>query len=135
MLRTPNPTDRRLAALSLFDGLRARDRRHLAQHAEVLTVPAGQVLIHEDQPNRFTYFVLEGRLDVEVDGELVASVGRDELVGERTLLGTRLATATVRTATECELVVLDHRALRASAEDHPAIAERLRGVEAVRLAA
>jgi len=135
MLRTPHPTERRLASSSLFDGLRARDLRELAPYVESTTARAGQVLIHEDLPNHFTYIVVTGRLDVIVDGETVATVGPDEVVGERTLLGERRANATVTAAVDADVLVIDHRALLVSASEHPEIADRLRGLDAARTAA
>jgi CRP-like cAMP-binding protein len=135
MLRSPHPTERLLASVSLFDGLKARDLRQLAPYVESTTARAGQALIHEDLPNQFTYIVVTGRLDVLVDGERVAGVGPDEIVGERTLLGERRANATVTAAVDSEVLVLDHRALRVITAEHPEIADRLQGVVAARAAA
>jgi CRP-like cAMP-binding protein len=114
MLRSPHPTERRLASVPLLDGLRARDLRQLAPYVESATARAGQAL---------------------VDGERVASVGPDEIVGERTLLGERRANATVTAAVDSEVLVLDHRALLVTATEHPEIADRLQGVVATRAAA
>ena len=132
MFRAVHPTENQLASLSLFQGIPSRERRRVIQHFEPATVPAGTIVIHQDRSNRHTYFVLSGRLDVAVDGQHVASVGPDEVVGERTLLGPTVANATVTAGVDTEVLAVDHRALLALAADHPALAERLRGIDAQR---
>lgn len=132
MFRPADPTEKLLAALSIFEGLRPRERRRIVRHFIPVTVPAGTALIQQETGNHHTYFVVSGRLDVEVDGTHVASVGPDEVVGERTMFGPFLANATVTAAVDSEVLIVDHRALLVIAADHPAVGEWLRGVDAAR---
>jgi len=63
------------------------------------TVGAGEVLVEQGSTGRDIFLVLDGMLDVSVDGEVVGEVGPGAIVGERAWLeqGTRTATLTART--------------------------------------
>ena len=43
----------------------------------------GETLIEQDEPGTNMFLILDGMLDVEVDGEIVAEVGPGAIVGER----------------------------------------------------
>ena len=116
-----DPIADRLSELTILGELRGRERRKFARHFEPIDASAGSVLITEDTLNHFTYFILEGEVDVYVDGEKVASLGPDSVVGERTLLGEVATNAQVVTATPVRALAVDHRVLRALADTHPSI--------------
>jgi hypothetical protein len=63
------------------------------------TVKAGETLVEQGSTGRDIFLVLDGMLDVIVDGEIVSEVGPGAIVGERAWLeqGTRTATLTART--------------------------------------
>ena len=63
-------------------------------------VPAGKVLVREGTRNRQFVLLQEGTLRVTRDGQLVATLGAGDFVGELSLLGDGTATATVTTVTE-----------------------------------
>jgi hypothetical protein len=68
-------------------------------------VEPGETLVEQGQPGDELFLVLDGVLDVEVDGETVGQVGPGALLGEHAALqGER--TATVRAVTACRLVVI-----------------------------
>ena len=52
------------------------------------------------------FLLLDGVLDVEVDGAVVAQVGPGAMLGERAALEGGTRTATLRAVTPCRLVVL-----------------------------
>jgi hypothetical protein len=66
----------------------------------------GEALVRQGEPGRDLFLVLDGLLDVEVDGDVVAEVGPGALLGERALLEGGARTATVWAATEARVAVV-----------------------------
>jgi Cyclic nucleotide-binding domain len=82
----------------------------MASKPEVETVMDGTVLTRRGERDNAIFLVLNGVLDVEVDGHTVAEVGPGAIVGERASLeGRRSATLVARTT--CRVVMLDPSAL------------------------
>jgi hypothetical protein len=71
----------------------------------------GEALVEQDQPGTELYLVLDGMLDVEVDGEIVAEVGPGAILGVRASLEGGLRSATLRAATHCRVVVIPEELL------------------------
>ena len=61
----------------------------------VRKVKAGQVLIHEGEPGKTMFLLLDGRLSVIVGGEVLAELGPGSVVGERAVVDAGLQTSTV----------------------------------------
>jgi hypothetical protein len=66
----------------------------------------GEALVEQDEPGKDLFLVLDGMLDVEVDGEVVAQVGPGAILGVRASLEGGLRTATLRAGTRCRVVVI-----------------------------
>ena len=71
----------------------------------------GETLVEQDQPGSELFLVLDGMLDVEVDGETVAQVGPGAILGVRASLEGGLRSATLRAATKCRAVAIPKGAL------------------------
>jgi CRP/FNR family transcriptional regulator, cyclic AMP receptor protein len=108
-----------VAERTQLDRLHRSDLDTLAATADRVVVPAGRVLAHRGQFGREAFLVVRGELRVERDGELVATVGPGELVGELALLGDWHRTADVVTTTEAELAVFSRRAFEAAMAGSP----------------
>jgi Cyclic nucleotide-binding domain len=85
----------------------------------------GEALVQQGEPGQDLFLVLDGLLDVEVDGDVVAEVGPGAVLGERALLEGGNRTATVWAATEARVAVvpaeqLDEAALPELARMHRA---------------
>ena len=83
----------------------------------------GDALVEQGEEGRELFLLLDGVLDVAVDGEVVAQVGPGAILGERALLEGGVRTATLRAVTSCRVVVfsgyaLDADALAALADTH-----------------
>lgn len=78
---------------------RALSRQVMASKPDLIDVAEGEVLISQGQPGSHIYLILDGLLDVEVDGEIVAELGPGAIVGERAILESGTATATVAATT------------------------------------
>jgi hypothetical protein len=70
-----------------------------ASRPDVQRLAAGAVLTRQGEAGTEVFLVLDGVLDVDVAGDLVAEVGPGAVIGERAVLegGTRTATVTART--------------------------------------
>lgn len=70
-----------------------------AAKPKIVGFDSGFTLIQQGESGSVIYLVLDGMLRVEVDGEEVAELGPGAIVGERAILESGLATATVTTRT------------------------------------
>jgi hypothetical protein len=71
---------------------------------KIKKVGKGRTVAKQGDPGTELYLILDGVLEVEVDGEVVAEFGPGAVLGERALIeehGTR--TATLRAATKCKV--------------------------------
>src|SRR5918992_1183338 len=66
----------------------------------------GETLVEQDQEGKDLFLVLDGMLDVEVDGDVIAEVGPGAILGVRASLEGGMRTATLRAATPCRVVVI-----------------------------
>jgi CRP-like cAMP-binding protein len=73
----------------------------------------GEALVEQDEPGMSIFLILDGILDVEVDGETVAQVGPGAIVGERASLEGGMRTSTLRAATKVRAVVIPLQAIEA----------------------
>ena len=101
--------------ISNIEFLRNLGEAHLNQIAMMAQLEEcleGTVLFQEGETSRFIYFVLSGKVALEVvepDGESVeiATAEPGDLVGWSPALGRRAMTATGRVQTRCRFAVLD----------------------------
>ena len=66
----------------------------------------GETLVRQGEPGRDMFMLLDGLLDVEIDGETVARVGAGSVLGELAALGDGRRKATLRAARACRVAVL-----------------------------
>ena len=77
-----------------------------SQSLDRRSLEAGETLVEQDQPGQELFLVLDGMLDVVVDGEVVAEVGPGAILGVRASIEGGTRTSTLRAATRCRVVVL-----------------------------
>ena len=126
-----------LATVPLFARLRKRDLERVGQLVEEIDLPAGKVLMRQGARGHEFFLIVEGRVRIERDGQVLKLRGHGEFVGEIALIdeGPRLATVTCET--DCRLLVLAHREFHTLLNEHPDIqlvvlktlAERVRHLE------
>ncbi|MCB1017534.1 MAG: cyclic nucleotide-binding domain-containing protein [Acidimicrobiales bacterium] len=90
---------------------------------EVRTVDEGHALTEQGAPGDEVFLVLDGVVDVEVDGEVLAEMGPGAVLGERAVLEGGVRTSTVRARTRCRVAVarseqIDRAALAELSEGH-----------------
>jgi hypothetical protein len=79
------------------------------------TLDAGEALVEQGDEGRELFLILDGIVDVEVDGEEVAEIGPGALLGEMALLGDGRRTASVYATTPTRVVVVPPEAVSQSA--------------------
>ena len=91
-------------ATSLFRSLPDEARKRLLERATQCHIPAGSTLFEAGENSDAAYIVIAGRLQVEVDGDLVREIGPDAVVGELGLLAGTTRSATVRARRDSTLL-------------------------------
>ncbi|MBN2715591.1 MAG: mechanosensitive ion channel [Deltaproteobacteria bacterium] len=92
-----------------FSPLPKADLTYLAEHARSLQFAAGETIIREGSPGVSCYIVERGEVIVESVGDAtqpvveLARLGVDDYFGERSLITGEPTSASVRTATDCEI--------------------------------
>jgi CRP-like cAMP-binding protein len=132
---TMKSTDELLARVPLFDQLSKKELREVANLATRLDLPAGRELTREGRRGHEFIIVLEGDVDVLIDGETVASPAAGQCYGEIALLSDRPRTATVVARTAVTVDVIGRSELAELMARQPAIETRLRAAMAEHLAA
>ncbi len=95
--------ERELSRIVMADA-KTLDRRELKE---------GETLVEQDEPGTSLFLILDGMLDVEVDGDTVAQVGPGAIVGERASIEGGMRSSTLRAASKVRAVVLPRDAVDA----------------------
>jgi|SRR6516165_8290708 CRP-like cAMP-binding protein len=100
---------------------------------EVVKVDAGECVFGQGDPGDVMYAVVEGRVDIALDGKFVESVGEGGIFGELALVedGPRNATATAALASRLARVDREHFIFLV--HEHPTFALQVMSVLAARL--
>ena len=85
-----------------LDSVAIRNGAHLQRRRLGL----GETLVEQGESGADMFLLLEGMLDVEIDGETVARVGSGTVLGELAVLGNGRRTATLRAARPSRVAVL-----------------------------
>ena len=107
--------DSKLEALKrvpLFAQLTRRELQFIASRTDEVSVPAGRLLIRQGHPSDSFYVLLDGEVDVEVDGKRRAALKAGDFFGEISMLDRGAGTATIRTKTPARMMVMSHAQFR-----------------------
>jgi len=96
--------DRELDRIALRNGARLQRRR----------LGRGETLVEQGEAGCDMFLVVDGVLDVEVDGVVVAQVGSGALLGERAVLGDGRRTATLRAVRASRVAILQQETIDGS---------------------
>ena len=116
--------ERLLEESHVFGALGADARDLLCERFEPLTVPAGDVLMHQDEVADSLYLVVVGRMRVTIcrdDGtdSVVAERGRGELLGELALITNERRSATVTAVRDSQVLRLSTESFTELMRDFP----------------
>jgi CRP/FNR family transcriptional regulator, cyclic AMP receptor protein len=114
-----------LADSPLFSQCSKRELRLVAKTAKVKAVPAGTVLVKQDEPGEAMFVILSGSASVQRGGRKLAALGAGDVVGELALLSRGPRNATVTTTTAADIATIERRGLNRLVEDAPGFARKL----------
>jgi CRP-like cAMP-binding protein len=108
-----------LARVPLFVGLDRHDLDAVEKISTVRDVEPGEELIHEGEPGRHFFVLLEGEAEVSRDGNVVNRLGPGDFFGEISLLSDRPTTASVAASGPAHVVVIAPADFRRLLEELP----------------
>ena len=112
-----------LRGIELFAALNESSLAQLAEGAESLHLPGGEILLREGDPADALYVVASGRMQafVTVDGveTLVGEIARGEVIGEMGILGDEPRSATVRALRDSNLLRFPKEMFVGFLREHP----------------
>ena len=123
-----------LRRVPLFAGLGKRELEELGTLADEIDVENGRVLTREGERGHEFFIVLDGGVEVDVQGTVVATLGKGDFLGEIALVDGKPRSATTRALGPTRLLVVGHREFNRLMDDFPsvktcvlqALAERVR---------
>lgn len=110
---------RLLASNEFFAGCSDVELAALAETAYPLAFDADESLVRQGEPSPDVFVIAEGTADVVIDGQLVATLGPDALVGERGVLTGEVRSATVTARGHLSAHVLSTERLRSIMAGNP----------------
>ena len=111
----------RLRQLSLFKGADETALDHLSSAVDEVTVEAGHTLIRQGSHHSEMFVLASGSATVEIDGNTVAEIPSGEFVGELSFFNKGLASATVTTAEQSEVMVIPYNRFDQILADNPTL--------------
>jgi cAMP-dependent protein kinase regulator len=122
-----------LAKVPLFQRCTKGDLRIVARHAEVLSVPAGSLLVRQGEPGDAFFVVLDGRAEVQRDGHHRQHLHAGDHFGELALLDPAPRAASVVALGDVVVAALGARMFRVLLAELPLFSAHLLGAMAARL--
>ena len=101
--------------------------------AHLTSLPAGHVIFAQGDPGDVMYVVVDGEVQVLIDGKPVERVAAGGIVGEMALIDAGARSATAITKTNCLVVAVDERSFNDLVGRRPEFAIQVMQVLARRL--
>lgn len=127
MRHTKHPKNPQVEALVRWPGLGGctdKELEELARLIDEVTFQPGDVLMRQGEHGAEAFMILEGSVEIAIDGRVVDTLGPEHFVGEMALLERDVRTATATAVTETRTLVLSRRAFSAVVSK-PYVASRL----------
>ncbi|HZU14807.1 MAG TPA: cyclic nucleotide-binding domain-containing protein [Chloroflexota bacterium] len=126
-----------LKRVPIFARVSRAELESLARNTDEIDFPAGKTLITQGRSNDTFFVLLQGQVEVAVDGKVISHLGPGDVFGEISMLDRGPATATVTTTAPSVFLVMSHAQFRDAVKAHEdlalrviaVMAERLRGTE------
>ena len=129
---TDEATFEALKRSDIFAGLEDDQLRAVLQLAREESYSEGVVIVEEDSKAEACFFLLQGRVDIEVRGaysgrgpQKLATLKRGEMFGELSLIDGFLRSATARAVDPVTVLVFENRKLEALMDEDPRAGYRI----------
>jgi len=76
---------------------------------DFVTIPAGQTIFQKGDVADYMYAILDGEVEIFIDGKLLDTTGVGGIVGEMALIDASPRRGTAIAKTECKLVPVDQK--------------------------
>jgi CRP-like cAMP-binding protein len=97
-----------LGSIAFFDSFNQEQLTRIQPYMSSLTVKPNDVVLNQGDFNLHLYFLIEGTVDILVDGNKVQTYKDGGIpFGEMSIAGHTTCTATVKAVTACSFVVMD----------------------------
>src|SRR6202158_1054171 len=123
----------RLKAGPLFSHCTKKELDFLSTRLGESRIPAGKTLLVRGQPTDTFYVLLDGEVEVSVDGRPVKRLKAGDFFGEIGMLDRGLATASVTTTQPAETLALSHAQFRDAIKGNDALVLQVMAAMAQRL--
>jgi len=115
-----------LMYIRMFDKFEPNELEIVARYMNFIEINKDEILFREGDKGDYVCFVVDGTLDVvkqSMAGESVAitELSKGRSIGEMSVLGDFLRSATVKARTEAKLVILTQRNFELTLEEYPKI--------------
>ena len=114
-----------LASVPLFSGCTTKELREIAKATVELTLEEGKEFVTQGDVGREAFVIVEGTAEVVRGGEVIATLGPGDCVGELALLDHGPRTASVRAATPLTVLVLGPREFSGLLDEVPALTHKI----------
>lgn len=108
-----------LADIELFEGFSPQELERVAELADEVDAEEGALLTEQGKVGQECYVIVEGSASVIVGGEVIATLGPGELVGEMALIDNRPRSGTVRADSPMRLLSFDVKSFRTLLDELP----------------
>lgn len=102
-------------------------------HSDVAELAAGETIFEQDTPGDVMYVVLDGTVELSIDGKAFETAGPGDIVGEMALIDVPVRSATAVARTVCRLAVVDEPRFLFMVREHPYFALHVMSVLAERV--
>ncbi len=115
----------KLADIPFFDGWTGDELAAVDRVADYVSYWPGEALIKQGTTGYEFIVILEGEVDVQVDGQTVATLGAGDHVGEMALLSNHPRNATVLAKDKVRALLVGAREFRALVDTTPSLDRKL----------
>ena len=119
-----SPKDEKLELLKsipLFAGFGRHELERLGMLTDQVDLPAGRVLMRQDEAGQEAFIIVRGRAEITRDGRVIAERGNGDILGEIALVDEGPRTATVTLTEPSQLLVVGHRDFHTLMDEMPAV--------------
>ena len=115
-----------LMYIRMFDKFEPNELEIVARYMNYIEINKDEILFREGEKGNYVCFVVDGTLDVvkqSLTGKsvVITELSRGRSIGEMSVIGDFLRSATVKARTEAKLVILTQRNFELTLEEYPKI--------------